>query len=118
MWLLIAIIALAIIVALIVAYLIYRCCKQPADAGADSENDIESMGADYMPRESFANASTASTDSQNQILAGIAMSDHRRPASAINIHFTPSDDSVDARRQTPEAIDRRGVIRSIELAEV
>jgi len=110
LWLLILIIVLAVLAALIAAWLIYRCCKK------EPESDIEEASSDgiYGERDSFV---AACANSEMQVMTGIAVADGAKThISAVDPNWNPSDDSITARRTTPSP-DRSNVIRQGQVVE-
>jgi hypothetical protein len=110
LWLLILIIALAVLAALIATWLTYRCCKK------EPESDIEEASSDaiYGERDSFV---AACANSEMQVMAGIACAEGAKThISAVDPNWSPSDDSITARRTTPNP-DRSNVIRQGQVVE-
>jgi hypothetical protein len=107
LWLLILIIVLAVLAAIIATWLIYRCCKK------EPESDIEEASA-FGERDSFV---AACANSEMQVMAGIACAEGAKThVSAVDPNWSPSDDSITARRTTPSP-DRSNVIRQGQVVE-
>jgi hypothetical protein len=108
LWLLILIIVLAVLAAIIATWLIYRCCKK------EPESDIEEASA-FGERDSFV---AACANSEMQVMTGIACAEGAKThISAVDPNWSPSDNSITARRTTPEPVDRSNVIRQGQVVE-